>query len=231
MKFKYFFLPLLFVFCFPRVWSQTEDSVDKKQFRTLGWEVSLKDIYYDYKGKDVKVAVVHSARSPFYALDAGDSISFYELISNADKPPTRKVVAVADISTTKPWPLIVFRAGNQAEGMFKVTAIADDPKSFPFNTCRFINLTEADLYAKYGGEQIKIPAKGIESASMKLSSTEKGKIRNTMLVALTGDGPLLVYSNNWIVSHNNRVLVFINPSPSGIRVSRIADSAEQYSRP
>ncbi len=231
MKFNCYFLPLLFAFCVTSARAQAVDPLEKMQFRTLGWEVSLKDLYYDYKGKDVKIAVVHSARSPFYALDVGDTISFYELIPNPDKPPTRKIVAVADVSTTKPWPLIVFRAGNQPGGMFKVSAIADDPKSFPYNTCRFINLTESDLYAKYGDEQIKIPAKGVESASMKLSSTEKGKIRNTMLVALTGDGPLLVYSNNWIVSHNNRVLVFINPSPSGIRVSRIADSAEQYSKP
>jgi hypothetical protein len=231
MKFKYCFLSLLFALCAPSAWAQAVDSLEKRQFRTLGWEVSLKDLYYEYKGKDVKIAVVHSARSPFYALDAGDTISFYELITAADKPPIRKVVAVADISAAKPWPLIVFRRGGQPGDMFKVSALADDPKSFPFNTCRFINLTEADLYAKYGDEQIKIPARGVESASMKLAATDQAKIRNTMLVALTGDGPLLVYSNNWVVSHNSRVLVFINPAPNGIRVSRIADSAEQYSKP
>ncbi len=230
MTFKLIAL-LGFIFGLNCALAQTPSAAEKLQFRTFGWEVSPTDLYYEHQGKDVKLMVTHSARSPFYAFEKRNELALYKLVPGPEGKMVRKVVAVANLTSAGPWPLIVLRKSGESGDALKAVALADDPKSFPFNTCRFINLTETDLYAKYGEEKLKIPAKGIEAADMKAKSTSEPEVRNTMLVALTGDGPVVIYSNNWVVSHDKRVLVIITHSASGLRVSRISDSADQYAQP
>jgi len=52
-------------------------------------------------------------------------------------------------------------ADTAAPNHYQVTAIPDGPKTFPFPSCRFVNLTAVVLNATYGNEKVEVPPKGM----------------------------------------------------------------------
>ena len=116
-------------------------------FRTLGWQVAPNDLYFESKGKDIKLSVHESARSVFQLHAKTETIVFYRLIPGPEGEMVREEACTANISAAGPWPLIVFMKTKESPKRYRVIAISDDLKKFPIPSCRFINLTKFDIYA------------------------------------------------------------------------------------
>lgn len=203
----------------------------KVRFRTLGWRVAPDDLYYEFQGGDSKVTITESMRSVFHDVPRGtQKIVFYRLLPGPKDKPRREVAATVDIASAGPWPLLIFMANPEVPKNYRVAAIADDLKAFPFPSCRFVNLTAMDLYAKYGDQQLKIPAKGIERVDPHLQPpvANESQTRYTTVSMNTPNGPRLLYSNNWVVRPTQRTLVFVFTHENLFQVMRISDGSALY---
>jgi hypothetical protein len=200
-------------------------------FRTLGWQVAPNDLYFESKGKDIKLSVIESARSVFQLHAKAQSIVFYRLIPGPEGKLVREEACTANISAAGPWPLIVFMKSDESPKRYRTFAISDDLKKFPIPSCRFINLTTVDIYAKHGEQRLKVPVKGIEKMDSKLTSAIEPEAIYTTLHAMIGNAPQMLYSNNWVMRPTQRTLVFIFPQDGSLQVMRIVDDLGQYALP
>jgi len=223
------YLALLFLTSLPNLSAQAPSEEHKVRFRTIGWMVSTEDLYYECKHKDAKISVIDAARSLFYDAPAEKQFTFYRLITGPDDKKVRQVVATVDITEAGKWPLLLFVTDPSAPDRYRVTAIADDTKTFPFPSARFINLTNVELNIAYGKQKFKLPAKEIRLIDPELKA--ESDTRFAIVSADTADGPALLYSNNWVVRRNYRTLVFIFPSDDKMRVMRIQDDSDFYYTP
>jgi len=200
-------------------------------FRTFGWQVAPNDLYFESKGKDIKLTVIESARSVFQLHAKAQSIVFYRLIPGPEGKLVREEACTANISAAGPWPLIVFMKSKESPKRYRAFAISDDLKTFPIPSCRFINLTPIEIYAKHGDQGLKVPAKGIELMNSQLTSAIEPEARYTTIHRMTGNGPIILYSNNWMMRPTQRTLVFIFPQDGSMQVLRIVDDLGQYLPP
>jgi len=198
----------------------------KVRFRTIGWQVSMDDLYYELKGHDANVFVTESARSMFYDSPKDkEEIVFYRLVPGTDdkSKKTREVAATVDISNAGHMALLLFMTDPASPKLFRVTAVPDDPKSFPFPSCRFINLTKVDLRATYGEEKVEVKGRGMALVHPKLKADDKKEIRYTSVSMDAPEGPQLLYSNYWVARPNLRTLVFISSQEERMSVIRVAE--------
>lgn len=207
-----------------------------EQFRTLGWQLSLDDIYYEYKGENTPVQVYASARSTFYEYapsrtsqpeTAADSILFYRLGTNAEGEEIRIPVAQADLSKAGDWPLLIFRPNSSQTSGISVTAISDDLKSFPAPNFRFVNLTPAPLEIQMGKANTTVQAKSMIMIDPKIKG-DGTETRFTTVTVDTQQGPRRIYSNNWAVRPNQRTMVLIMAKDGQLGVQRIVDNPNQH---
>lgn len=201
------------------------------RFRTFGALVASDELYYDCKGVETKVALYDSARSNFYEFTPGKPLVFYRLAKGADGKPVHEEAAVATITNAGVWPLLFFIPNSPVDKRFTVTALADDLKSFPFPSCRFINQSDFAIDCKYGEQAVKLPAHGALLIDPRLKTGTSSETRYTTLSVVTPEGTRLLYSNNWVVRPNQRTLVFIASQGDGIQVTRIVDDQCQYIDP
>jgi len=201
------------------------------RFRTFGWMTAPDDLYFDSKGRNTKLSIIDSARSEFNDAPTVKKLVFYRLIPGPEGKPVREEAASVDISAAGPWPLLIFMANPDSPKRYQVAAVSDDLKTFPIPSCRFVNLTKVDIYANYGDQQIKVPAKGIELLDPRLKSATETETRYIRVGMKTPEGPRLLYSNNWVVRPTQRTLVFIFPQDDRMQVMRIADDISLYASP
>jgi len=213
--------------------AQSPTDSAKVRFRTLGWMVAPGDLYYDLNGRDTKVSIIESARSVFNDLAKDQKkIVFYRLLPGSTKDkPVREEAATVDISTAGPWPLLIFMANLDAPKHYRVAAVADDLKVFPFPCCRFVNLSPVELHARYGDQKITIAAKGIERLDPHLKPTAETQTRYATVSVDTPQGPRMLYSNNWAVRPTQRTLVFMFSQDEHLQVMRITDDIAVYAAP
>ena len=198
------------------------------QVRTFGAVVAPADLYYDYKGVDTKVTVIDSARSVFMNHSDKNPIVFYRLVPGPAGKPVREEAAVAPIADAGTRPLVVFMQTANSPQKYQVSVLADDPKAFPFPSCRFINLSALDIDVAYGSQSLKVKALGTELIDSGLKSAQPAETRYTTLSTPTPNGPRLLYSNNWMVRPNQRTLVFIVSQGDGLQVTRIVDDQGSF---
>ena len=201
------------------------------QFRTLGWQVKPDDLYYESKGKDIKLKVNDSSRSNFQNHPKSKLIVFYRLVPGPEGKLLHEEACTADISAAGPWPLLVFMKDNESPKRYRVAVISDDLKTFPIASCRFINLTTREIYVKQGEQGLKVPARGMELIKIKLNPEVESEVLYTTLYAMLETGPILLYTNNWVMQPTQRTLVFIFQQDKSLKVLRIVDDRYQYSRP
>jgi len=205
--------------------AQAPPEEHKVRFRTIGWQVSFDDLYYELKGRDTNVFVTESARSIFYDAPREKEIVFYRLVPGTDDKTkkTREVAATVDITNAGHIVLLLFMTDPASPNRYRVTAFPDDPKSFPFPSCRFINLTKVDLRATYGDQNVEVKGKGMALAYPKLKADDESDTRYTSVSMDTPEGPHQLYGNNWVARPNRRTLVFIFPQDDRICVMRVSD--------
>ena len=204
----------------------------KVRFRTLGWMVAPDDLYYKVKGGDAKVSIIDAARSVFYdAPTDKKNLVFYRLVPGPDGKNVREPAAEVDISSAGPMPLLIFMGNPDDPKNYRVAAIADDLKAFPFPCCRFVNFTPVELFAKYGDQKVKVAAKGIELIDPRLKSMTEPETRYTSVSMMTEEGPRLLYSNNWVAHPTQRTLVFVFALDGQFHIMRIADSLSLHLPP
>ena len=184
---------------------------DEAYLQALGWQVAPDDLYYAFKGKDIKIEVIESTRSDFQLHAKGESIIFYRLMPGPEGKMVREEACTVNISAAGPWPLIVFMKTNESPKRYRAVAISDDLKTFPIPSCRFINLTPIEIYAKHGEQGLTVPAKGVELINSQLKSKVEPQAIYTTIHAMIGNAPLMLYSNNWVMRPTQRTLVFIFP--------------------
>jgi len=196
-------------------------------FRTFGATAAPHDLFYNFKGADTKVAVIESARSVFLDHENKGPITFYRLVPNPEGKFEREEVASASIEGAGASPLLIFTKTADSPKHYQIRVIADDLKAFPFPFCRFINLCPIAIDVLYGGESLKIPPQAIEMIDPRLK-TDEPETRYTTLTTPTQNGPVLLYSNNWVVRPNQRSMVVISEEGEGVKVTRIVDDKGQY---
>jgi len=213
--------------------AQAPPEEHKVQFRTLGWQISTDDLYYDLKHHDTSMAVDDCRRSIFYdaPLPTDGPIVFYRFVTGPDNKKAREIVATVDISSAGPKPLLLFMADPKVPKHYRVTAIDDDPKTFPFPSCRFVNLTGVKLHGTYGDQKFDIKGHDIQLIEPHLKSKGKPETRYTSVIRDLPEGPQLLYGNNWVVYPTNRTLVFIFTQDDNMEVMRVGDDANNYVKP
>ena len=232
MNSKFCRVVVFLVLSWTPVWAQNPPEAGKSSFRTLGWMVSLDDLYYDLNGRDTKFSITEAARSVFSEIPKdAKKLVFYRLVPGPKDKPVREEAASVDISAAGPWPLLIFMANPDDPKKFRVAAIADDLKAFPFPSCRFVNLTAVDLDANYGDQKVKISAKGIALIDIQTKSSKESDTRYTTVSMKTPEGPRLLYSNYWGVNPSQRTLVFIFSQDKLFQIMRVADHVSTYTPP
>ena len=224
-------LLFLFFISWTTLFAQLPTDDGLVHFRTFGWQVAPGDLYFESKGKDIKLSVIDSARSVFNDHAKTESIVFYRLVPGPDGKLVHEEAAVVNISAAGQWPLVVFMKTETTPKRYKAVAISDDLKTFPIPSCRFINLTPIELYAKLGDQDMKVPAKGVELLDPHLKSAIEPEARYASIHAMTASGPLMLYSNNWMMRPTQRTMVFIFPQDDTLQVMRIVDDLGQYPLP
>jgi len=229
MNFKFLHFVYSLVLCSTPVSAEIPGS-SGVSFRTFGSSVAPDDLYYDVKGKDTRLIIIESARSPFVKAPVSDTkkIVFYRLVTDPDDVQVREEAAVADISAAGPWPLLIFIQDPKSAKRYQVIAIADDLKAFPFPSCRFINLTAVDLFGKYGEQKLSLEANGFLQIDPQLKSSTDTETRYTMIGMGTPKGPRLLYNNNWAVRPTQRTMVFISSKEEKMHIMRITDDIGLY---
>lgn len=197
-------------------------------FRTFGATAATHDLFYHFKGADTKVAVIESARSIFLDHEDKGPITFYRLVPKSEGKFEREEVASASIEGAGASPLLIFTETADSPKHYQIRVVADDLKAFPFPFCRFINLSPIAIDVSYGGESLHIPPQAIEMIDPRLETSDQPETRYTTLTKPTQNGPVLLYSNNWVVSPNQRTMVVISEEGEGITVTRIVDDKGQY---
>ena len=232
MNFKFLQFVFSLVLFFTPVSAEIPDS-SGVHFRTLGWTVAPDDLFFDVKGKDTRLLIIKSARSPFVKAPVSDTkkIVFYRLVPGPDDALVREEAAVADVSAAGAWPLLIFTPDPKSAKRYQVIAISDDLKAFPFPSCRFINLTPVNLFGKYGDQKLNLAANGFLQIDPQLKSPTDVETRYTVVSMSTPKGPRLLYSNNWAVRPTQRTLVFISSKEEKMHVMRIPDDIGLYTPP
>ena len=200
-------------------------------FRTFGLQVAPKDLYFESKGKDIKINVMNSTRSVFQPHAKAETIVFYRLVPGPEGKMVHEEACTANISAAGPWPLIVFMKTNESPKRYRAVAYSDDLKTFPIPSTRFLNLTPFDIYAKHGDQALKVPANGLELLKSELKSTVESETRYTIIKALKGNVPMALYGDNWMMRPTQRTFVFIYPSNDSLEVMPIVDDIAQYPVP
>lgn len=229
MIYNFLWLAFCLAISFSRLHGQSSADDGLIHFRTFGWGVAPSDLYYESKGKDVRLAVYESARSPFNEHRKSETIVFYRLVPGPEGKLVREEAAMARISASGPWPLLIFMKSTDSPKRYRVVAISDDLKTFPIPSVRFVNLTPIELYVKYGEKAFSIPGKGMET--LDLEAAEKPETRFTTVQAIINGDVRMLYSNNWAVRSIQRTLVFIFPQEGELGVMRIVDDVNQYAAP
>ncbi len=196
----------------------------KIHFSTVGWKVAPDDLYYESEGKAVKIAIYDSSRSAAKALAKVPTMTFFRWVTDAEGKQVREEVATVDIKAAGPRPLLVFMPAPESPKRYRVVAVADDLNAFPLPSCRFINLTAADLYIKFGDQELKLTPKTVAVLDPNLKNPTTPEARYTMVYVMVEQGPQRVYSNNWAVRPTERTLVFMFPEDNTLKVMRIVDS-------
>lgn len=200
-------------------------------FRALGWKMALSGIYYTASSKtsslpaDVELNVYESVRSIFYELPQGPKLELYQLQKDPTGKVTRTVVATVDLAGAGPTPLLIFSPdATQAIG-WRVVVLPDDLTSFPAETCRFVNTTDAKIHVAFKTTILTISPHSMETTKVK-DFTEGGVI-SIKMAASNQDKVQLIYTNTWSFPEHLRYLVFISVGSNGrAEVRRMADSTQ-----
>jgi len=232
MNSKFCRVVVFLVLSWTPVWAQNPPEPGKSGFRTLGWMVSQDDLYYDLAGQDTKLSIIEATRSAFSEIPKdAKKLVFYRLVPGPKDKPVREEAASVDLSGTGPWPLLIFMANPEAPKHYRVAAIADDLKVFPFPSCRFVNFTPVELDVTYGDQKIKVPAKGIERVDIRTKSSNESETRFATVSMKTPEGPRLLYTNNWVVNPSQRTLAFIFSQDKLFQIICIEDHISLYTPP
>jgi hypothetical protein len=180
---------------------------ESPRFRTMGWAVSPPDLYYSLNGKDVPIQIFDAGRSGFYRLPSTPEITFYHLVKNPDAPVERVPVAMAHLNESSPLSLLLFLPDPAVPDSYRIVSMADDPKSFPDQSCRFINLTAVSISATVGDKTIVIP--GGADSLVKPQFTKGENSHYTTIYVDIHDGKVILSSNNWVFRSGQRTLVCI----------------------
>ncbi|MEX1049901.1 MAG: hypothetical protein WED15_10260 [Akkermansiaceae bacterium] len=212
----------------PLVAQDSNDQEGGIRFRTLGWNLSADDLFYSFKNQDTKVELTESSRSIFHAAGRAKQLTFYRIITGPDDKPMQEVAATVNIETAGPWPLLIFMKDPRSPKRFRVAAIADDLKTFPFPSTQFVNFTGVDMDAKLGDQVVKVAGGGLARIDPRIQAGKESDTRFTAISWNSPAGRRVLYSNNWVVKPNQRTIVFISSQDNRILVMRIRDNIAIY---
>lgn len=197
----------------------------KCRFRLYGWDESITDLHYNFKGTDVAMVIYQDSRSIFHDYSGPELLTLYRIKTDKDGNVVREPAAQANLSSGGSWPLIVISNHHARPGTYQTFVLKDDLGSFPPGSYAFTNFTATMVGGMLGTEAFTL-APGENKLVV-----GKPKIDGTTLAALfykiAGDRKEALYTNNWAIRPQTRTRVFFRTSPetpSGTVARRLVES-------
>ena len=179
-----------------RAMGQAEDPGAEFKFKT-GKEI-----------RDLNLAPGLSA-GPF-ARPAGDTVQVYREQPSGDPkiPPT--IIPVAEVKISSEMRNVAVLVVAPRQGEVRLLAISQDKKNLPEGHIGFVSLLPFEVRAKFGPNEVSIPAKGRASASAGLTGNEVAMVGLQMAAPVDGEWRL-VESKRIAFDPSSRSLLLLSP--------------------
>lgn len=207
--------------CVPRLYAQSASI----HFRTLSWKGDVREIHCQSgKAPHVEIEAKDYVRSLPYKASSDDDLVFFRIVKNAAGEETRKELGRIPAAKMADDLLVLIVPKNAG---YEFTPIREDADSFPPNSYRILNATQAPLAWKVGSETVKNIAPGTASTlKIDLSEKENGIAVQIAKIEINTQKGALVYSNRLAVRPGQRTLILAKESENEnlpIETKRIVD--------
>ena len=222
-------------------------------FSGIAWQgSSIDDLGYFVDGKErgefVEVFLPNGGRSRKYAYYGESPLTFYRAVEAEknneeasptapsdpkkkpddidNKPPEIVYHRVVDTAIDSSWKevFLFFFKGNPAVPAYRVKPINFDPVGFPAGSYWFFSRCDHPLSLQFGLDKGQFPAFG--QAMIKARLDEFGDLV-VRVFKKKGTALRKVYSTIWSDNPRTRTIVFMLPSPNGVKVRRIVDLVQE----
>ena len=222
-------------------------------FSGIAWQgSSIEDLGYFIDGKErgefVELFLPNGGRSRKYAYYGESPLTFYRPVevekkeeetgSKAPADPKNKVDGVDDkppeivyhpvvgTAVDSSWKevFLFFFKDNPEVSVYRVKPINFDPVGFPASSYWFFSRCDHPLSLQFGLDKGQLPAFG--QAMIKARLDEFGDLV-VRVFEKKGTALRKVYSTIWSDNPRTRTIVFMLPTPNGVKVRRIVDVVQE----
>jgi hypothetical protein len=222
-------------------------------FSGIAWQgSSIEDLGYFIDGKErgefVEVFLPNGGRSRKYAYYGESPLTFYRAVEVEkkeeetgpeastdskkkvdgvdDKPPEIVYHPVVDTAIDSSWKevFLFFFKDNPQVSAYRVKPINFDPVGFPAGSYWFFSRCDHPLSLQFGLDKGQLPAFG--QAIIKARLDEFGDLV-VRVFEKKGTALRKVYSTIWSNNPRTRTIVFMLPTPNGVKVRRIVDVVQE----
>ena len=222
-------------------------------FSGIAWQgSSIEDLGYFIDGKErgefVEVFLPNGGRSRKYAYYGESPLTFYRAVEVEkkeeetgplastdskkkvdgvdDKPPEIVYHPVVDTAIDSSWKevFLFFFKDNPQVSAYRVKPINFDPVGFPAGSYWFFSRCDHPLSLQFGLDKGQLPAFG--QAIIKARLDEFGDLV-VRVFEKKGTALRKVYSTIWGNNPRTRTIVFMLPTPNGVKVRRIVDVVQE----
>jgi len=222
-------------------------------FSGIAWQgSSIDDLGYFIDGKErgefVEVFLPNGGRSRKYAYYGESPLTFYRAVEVekkeeetspeastdsrkkvdgvADKPPEIVYHPVVDTAIDSSWKevFLFFFKDKPEVSAYRVKPINFEPVGFPAGSYWFFSRCDHPLSLQFGLDKGQLPAFG--QAMIKARLDEFGDLV-VRVFEKKGTALRKVYSTIWSDNPRTRTIVFMLPTPNGVKVRRIVDVVQE----
>lgn len=200
------FIVLSFIGLLPKVEAQTERPLKAVKFRLMSWASPLEGLHFESAGKVQSIdEVVPHARSRPYSFVGNGDLNLFTISQDSDGKEVRKIVASVPYAGLENNMLLLI---NEVSNPYKVRTLAESVLKFPSGSFRLISFSNLPVKVGIGTEPYDLPPNGEVIAKPKTLKT--GDVFPLRIVATGDQGLELVYSNRWLYSDKERVMLFVD---------------------
>ena len=222
-------------------------------FSGIAWQgSSIEDLGYFIVGKErgefVELFLPNGGRSRKYAYYGESPLTFYRAIEVEKKEEKNIPKASADLkeevdgTDDKPAEIVYhpvvdtvvdsslkeiflfFFKDNLEDSAYRVKPINFDPVSFPAGSYWFFSRCDHPLSLQFGLDNGQLPAFGQSMIKARLDEFGDLVVR---VFQKKGTALRKVYSTIWSDNSRTRTIVFMLPTPNGVKVRRIVDVVQE----
>ena len=222
-------------------------------FSGIAWQgTSIDDLGYFVDGKErgqfVEVFLPNGGRSRKYAYYGESPLTFYRAVEVEkkeeetnpeapsdpkkksdgadDKPPKIVYHPVVDTAIDSSWKdvFLFFFKDNPTVPAYRVKPINFDPVGFPAGSYWFFSRCDHPLSLQFGLDKGQLPPLGQAMIKARLDGFGDLVVR---VFKKKGTALRKVYSTIWSDNPRTRTIVFMLPSPNGVKVRRIVDLVQE----